>query len=330
MITFFRKRKVYNFNQAWTTEFGWMSKRHALKKVAFCTICHHVVTPRRFHLFRHQDNQAHVRKANLLRQTPTITSILKKTPDLTAAENMLVMLAVEHNIAFNAMDHIVKVVQRLCLTVPETSVKKLSCGRSKATSIVRDRFAPTQLQNVAGDLKRCRFSILLDETTDCSSSKSLAVIVRYFDRQLENKFLGLIAMPEATSKNIYDAVMNLLAKLEVPLENLVGYGADNASNMMGGKSGLKALFLQANPHIFVMGCICHSLALCSSSASEKLPDEIEQFVHDVYNHFAHSAKRKGIFERFQKLFDLKPHELLRPCQTRWLSVHVSKHLYYVT
>lgn len=293
-------------------------------KIAYCNACSKKLTARRFHLIRHESNEIHVKMAKIMQQTPKIQNALVKSANAEAAEEKLVMFAVEHNIAFRSMDHLVALVKSLATTLPQKELQTISCARTKATSIVRDRFGPLQQQNIAAVLKNCHFSILLDETTDVSSRKCLAVVVRYFHKKLETNFLALLEVPEATASILFKAIMDLLAKFDIPVKNLVGYGADNASTMMGSTSGLKAKFKEVVPRIFVFGCICHSLALCSSHAAKLIPDSIENFCHDLYNHFAHSAKRKSVFERFQRISELKPHELLRPAQTRWLSLSVSK------
>ena len=59
----------------------------------------------------------------------------------------------------------------------------------------------------------------------------------------------------------------------------------------------------------------------SSKTCEKLPRTVEDIIHDVYNYFAHSAKRLAEFKQFQYFAETEPHRLLRPCQTRWLSLH---------
>lgn len=39
----------------------------------------------------------------------------------------------------------------------------------------------------------------------------------------------------------------------------------------------------------------------------------------IWGHFSNISKRIQKFEEFQKLLEIKPHEMLRPCQMRWLS-----------
>ena len=47
---------------------------------------------------------------------------------------------------------------------------------------------------------------------------------------------------------------------------------------------------------------------------------LEEFLRDIYNYFAHSAKRQSEYRVVQEFVHVEPHKLLRPCQTRWLSV----------
>lgn len=84
------------------------------------------------------------------------------------------------------------------------------------------------------------------------------------------------------------------------------------------KQNLKKLY-----KIFVLGCVCHSFHLCSSEAAKKLPSYLEDLVRGVYNYFAHSSKRGEELKEFEMFIELKPHKLLRPNQTRWLSLQVA-------
>ncbi|GLV37963.1 hypothetical protein CBL_20394, partial [Carabus blaptoides fortunei] len=107
---------------------------------------------------------------------------------------------------------------------------------------------------------------------------------------------------------------------DISISKMIGLAADNASVMMGQKAGVQAKFKELNEDLYVLGCTCHSLHLCSSAACTKLPKSIEEFVRSLYNHFSNSPKRTEKFEEFQKFLELEPHKMLRSCQTRWLSL----------
>jgi len=67
---------------------------------------------------------------------------------------------------------------------------------------------------------------------------------------------------------------------------------------------------------------CLNYHLCASHACEKLPRAIENMVRDIYSFFSHSAKRLAEFEKFQHFVQVEPHKILKPAQTRWLSLQM--------
>ncbi|CAB4045860.1 Hypothetical predicted protein [Paramuricea clavata] len=66
------------------------------------------------------------------------------------------------------------------------------------------------------------------------------------------------------------------------------------------------MLLPLNPLSFFL---CH----------KKLPKDLEDLCRDIYAHFHRSSKRQGVYKEFQSFFDVEPHKLLSPAQTRWLS-----------
>ncbi|XP_072946951.1 uncharacterized protein [Epargyreus clarus] len=90
--------------------------------------------------------------------------------------------------------------------------------------------------------------------------------------------------------------------------------------MMGSKNSVASRFLQYCPGIYIFKCICHSLHLCASEACKELPRGCEALARNIYNEFSNSAKRQYHFQEFQTFLDIKVHKILRPSQTRWLSL----------
>ena len=133
---------------------------------------------------------------------------------------------------------------------------------------------------VANICRRNKFSIIIDESTDISVTQVLAAVVRYFDPSRQNvidTLLDTIAVEDGTAQGLYQAVKNLLKEKNIPFETIVGLGSDNCASMMGQKSGFKKLLKDDIPSVFVMGCICHSTALCASHAVKVLPAYLEAF-----------------------------------------------------
>lgn len=150
------------------------------------------------------------------------------------------------------------------------------------------------------------YSLIIDETIDIGTKKSLAIVIRFYDISLQSTkdhFLGLIQVTDCTAQSLFESIVNTLKTYEIPIDKLIGLGADNAAVMMGQFNGVCTKFKQVRPDIFILGCVCHSVHLCPSAAANKLPKSVEQFVRNVYNYFAYSSKR--IFKRISRLCSVK-------------------------
>ncbi|CAH1106766.1 unnamed protein product [Psylliodes chrysocephalus] len=319
-----RKRKIYDvkYRENWKIEFKWLTEK---SQKAYCTFCNKSLSGGKKHLQRHSESEIHKKNERKLQGTVDIPTTLAKVPsnlfnkEVKSTELKLVMFAMEHNLSFVLFEHLPKFI----CSLPEKSVlQSVKCSRTKAASLVNNKIGPFSQAALADILKKCFFSIIIDETTDISAKKCLVIIVRYFS-QIEKKvdsFFGLIEVVSATADSIFKAVISLIEKLNIPIANIIGFSSDNASVMMGHINGVKAKFMEIIPNIFVMGCLSHSMHLCASKACAKLPNEVEDFARNIYNYFAHSAKRQHDFKEFQQFAEAEPHKLPRPCQTRWLSL----------
>jgi hypothetical protein len=70
----------------------------------------------------------------------------------------------------------------------------------------------------------------------------------------------------------------------------------------------------------VQKCICHSLHLCASEDCKCLPRLCEDLARNIYGFFKNGAKRQAMLKQFQIFCNMDPHKILRPAQTRWLSL----------
>ena len=102
---------------------------------------------------------------------------------------------------------------------------------------------------------------------------------------------------------------------------MIGFAADGANTMLAAHNSLSSLLKKDIPPLLIIKCICHSFALCASYACLKLPRSIEDLARDIYSYFHCSPKRVGEFEEFQRFADIKPHKLLHPSQTSWISAY---------
>ena len=125
-------------------------------------------------------------------------------------------------------------------------------------------------------------SVQTDESTNVSVSQVLAIVMRYCqDSAVHDALLDISQVEEGTTDALYRPVKKLLNDKKIPLTNLVGFAADNCATMMGSASGFQAQLKADLPNVFVLGCVCHSFALCASHVSDQLPSWLKKFLKDV-------------------------------------------------
>lgn len=124
------------------------------------------------------------------------------------------------------------------------------------------------------------------------------------DFQIEDRFLTLIPVKDGTAKTLHGKIIEYFTEKGISYKsNMLGYACDGANVMFGGNHSLVSLLKSDIPNLFTMKYIYPSFSLCASYACEKLPRGVEDFCRKVFNHI-----------------NVKPHKLLHPCQTRWLSL----------
>ena len=97
----------------------------------------------------------------------------------------------------------------------------------------------------------------------------------YHPKPNKYSFLGLVELDNGSSAaGIYEVLRGYLVSVGINLENLARFAADNCATIMGQLNGVESILLKENPHLIVVGCTSHSFNLCSSYASQKLPNSV--------------------------------------------------------
>lgn len=182
------------------------------------------------------------------------------------AEIRIAAFVAEHNIAIAAVDHLVALIKKLQLN--EDSIKQLTCNRTKCTALINNVIGESSFESLVNNLRNQKFSLLVVESTDHSSIKNLAVVVRINNNfNISDNFLALLPVSDASAQNLYNTITDFFNSNAIPFKDkMIGFVADA---MMGSRHSLKTLLAKDIPTLFSMKCICHSLALCASYASAK-------------------------------------------------------------
>lgn len=327
------KKKVYahKYRSEWEKhdDFkNWLQESESGVNFFKCKVCDKSFIGGLAAVKKHNSSKKHTTKMNTLKKQGIITrrSFVPDQKIVKENEIRIASFIAEHNISINLSDHLTNLIKTICKSGLQASqVAKMSCARTKCTAIINNVVGKTSFQILVDNLKNNKFSLLVDESTDVSSVKSLAMVVRFNKNVVvRDEFLALISIKDASAQNLYETIISFFNEHQIPYKKqLVGFGADGANTMMGNNHSLKTLLEQDIPDLFIMKCICHSLALCASYACEKLPDTVEKLIRNVFSYMSHSFKRQSEFKDFQVFLNIKPHKLLHPAQTRWLSLNAA-------
>ncbi|XP_075161555.1 E3 SUMO-protein ligase KIAA1586-like [Haematobia irritans] len=291
-----------------------------------CTLCGKKlkVSSGKNDLQKHKMSKKHSdAEAATISNQPSIRSVFSGEDNETKKiEIMLSFFLVEHNISFKTMDHLSKVLK--ASVTDSHSVNNISIGRTKATAIVKNVIGEQQQQSLSKLLNSNYFSLCIDGATDITKKKVLYLVVRVcINFEILDLFFGLLDVENGDAESLFNAVKDYFAEKKVDYKKrIIGFGADGEATMTGKRNSVASRFKKEIPHLFVIKCVCHSLALCSSKAALRLPSSVETLTRQIYNYIAESPKRINTFAEIQTLLEFKPRKILHPAQTRWLSLEM--------
>lgn len=112
-------------------------------------------------------------------EVPSVSAANQLKFQTQTAEAKWAAFVAEHNTAFRLSDH----VSDLFKTMLSDSkiAQNFHSKRTKTTSIVKHVLGETSWSEFIDILRRNKFSLIVDESTDCASVKHLCMVARYFD-----------------------------------------------------------------------------------------------------------------------------------------------------
>ena len=272
---------------------------------------------------QHMESEKHRRKTESAKGSQTISTLFKCNSfddERKVIEVKLCAFIAEHNLPITLVESFVELLKNLCPDDKALALVKL--GKQKATNIIWQVLGFDYIREATRLLCLQKFSTIIDKTTDVSTRKQLAIMTCYFDTkcfQSKQILLDMVEVEDSTAEGIYSAFKGVFQTLNIPMDNFIGYSSDTTNVMFGAHNSVSQLLKSDVRHVHVVKCSCHLIHLASSYAALKLPKSLEDLCRDVYAHFSISSKRQDAYKEFQEFFEVEPHKLLSPGQTRWLS-----------
>ena len=166
------------------------------------------------------------------------------------------------------------------------------------------------------------FSILADESTDCSKKEQMAVVVRYVGRDddIEERFLRFIHCKSGlTGEDLGKEILSTIKDVGLDIDNCRGQGYDGASAMSSLKKGVAGMICRVNPKAAYVHCASHRLNLCvARCCKEGVISNALDTARSLASFFNQSTKRAGFLKEKFEQYDLRRSKLADPSLTRWV------------
>ena len=143
------------------------------------------------------------------------------------------------------------------------------------------------------------WSVMADETQDCSTTEQLSICVRYLSSKNEvcEEFIGFVRLEKLDAQTIAHTLLHALQEWGFNMSGLVGQGYDGASVTSSSRNGVQAKVAEKYPNATYVHCRSHVLNLAISSGC-KAVRSIQNLFDNVSKltwFLSGSAKRKEIF-----------------------------------
>ncbi|XP_068217840.1 uncharacterized protein [Palaemon carinicauda] len=166
----------------------------------FCTACQKAFNAELTSIKRHSISEIHLKKERELDlgQNELDGNIKEKTPNgVVMATILFACFIAEHILPFTTADNLVDLMKRMFPDSQSSSMK-----RTKYTDVIKT-MGRTVTNSLAKKLRTSKFPVIMDESTDVSTIKSCAVIVRFYDSSVQKITTAMLDLV-----NLYDSDNN--------------------------------------------------------------------------------------------------------------------------
>jgi hypothetical protein len=198
-----KKKYVQKFLVSWLTDVqfkDWLEKRG---EVPYCKYCQCSLSCAKTALVRHKENKKHRSLCGIKEKSQSITSMLHSQSKAARIEIKICSFIAEKNLPISIVEDLVPFLKNLFPS--DEALKEVKLGKQKATNLIRQVLGFYSIQECVTKLKSNKFSLIIDETTDLSTTSQLAILGVFFNEQefrLEIILIDLVPLPNGTANTI--------------------------------------------------------------------------------------------------------------------------------
>ena len=306
--------KLREYQASWESTWPWLKPARRRpgcispdKNKGYCTLCKCTIQPKKTAVADHAKSAKQKGRETVVQSTDrnAIPTIVRRPHEVNKTKEAEVKLAAHiacHSALLTA-DHLSVVVKSLA--GPMSPLRDVRLHRTKCTKIITEVIAPVLQADLKSDLGGRKYSLFIDESTDVSSEKGMAVVIRYFSKKNHTRVDVLLALRpilHTTGEAVFELLSQIMDEFGLKFKNLHGLGVDGASSMVGEHDSVWSRVRAKNPNVILFKCVCHSLAKVAEYGFNKLPSCLSLLLSDIPTWFRSSAIRRDEFKKLKESF----------------------------
>ncbi len=181
--------------------------------------------------------------------------------------------------------------------------------------------ALTIVRNISSSIRGRKFTVMIDETTDCSTTEQCVICLRWVDQDLvpHEELIGFHDCPETNADYLVRIIKDVLLRLNLSFDDCRGQCYDGAAVMQGCRNGVAKQIRSIQPKAIYTHCYIYALNLaCQDTIRNIKPlrDALDT-AFELSKLLKYSAKRKAEYTRLKE--ELAPAQpgFRNLCPTRW-------------
>lgn len=178
------------YHAEWEKEFPQVTKAKDGTQQAYCKLCHKGLQPRKGTLKNHAESKKHTRRASSISFASTsMFQSFKKTssdPDKLKRAELQLAVGITCHCPVIAVDHLSEIIKRNGVG---STLENWKLHRTKCSKLITQVISPALEEDLLSKTETAKyFCLLVDESTDVASDKSLCICIRFYDE--ENAEIG--------------------------------------------------------------------------------------------------------------------------------------------
>ena len=159
--------------------------------------------------------------------------------------------------------------------------------------------------------------MLTDESSNITVKKQLVLVACYLvGRDVRTAFVDI-----QDANTIVQAIHSFIAKRSLDIDKLRGFATDEASVMVGCRTGVATQLKRCSSSLISIHCVNHKLALAASHTADNIPylQRFKTHLRNLFYFYQNSLVRMSGLHVIQALLDDPAIKLKEAKDVRWLS-----------